>query len=54
VKRAVLRFALTAATEGKNAAAAEYVAKARLEDAERVKFVEEMLADEKPKSPLKK
>ena len=49
VKRAVLRFALTAATDGKNAAAAAYVAKARTEDAERVKFVEEMLADEKPK-----
>jgi len=54
VKRAVLRFALTAATDGKNAAAAEYVAKARQEDAERVKFVEEMLADEKPKATPKK
>ena len=54
VKRAVLRFALTAATDGKSAAAAEYVAKARLEDAERVKFVEEMLADEKPKAPMRK
>ena len=49
VKRAVLRFALCAAAEGKNPAAAAYVAKARSEDAERVKFVEEMLADEKPK-----
>lgn len=49
VKRAVLRFALTAEAEGKNAAAADYVAKARAADPERVKFVEEMLADEKPK-----
>ena len=49
VKRAVLRFALCAADEGKNPAAAAYVAQARKDDAERVKFVEEMLADERPK-----
>ncbi len=54
VKRAVLRFALGAAEDGKNVAAAAYVANARKEDAERVKFVEEMLADERPKPPAKK
>ncbi len=54
VKRAVLRFALGAAEDGKNAAAVAYVANARKEDAERVKFVEEMLADERPKPPAKK
>ena len=45
----MLRFALDAATDGKNAAAAAYVTQARKDDAERVKFVEEMLADERPK-----
>jgi len=54
VKRAVLRFALCAAVEGKNAAAVAYVAKARKDDEERVKIVEEMLADERPKTPIKK
>ncbi len=50
VKRAVLRFALDAAVDGKNTAAAAYVTQARKDDPERVKFVEEMLADERPKA----
>jgi len=48
VKRAILRFALSAA-EQKHAGAIAYVAQARKDDPERVKFAEEMLADEKPK-----
>jgi len=48
VKRAILRFALSAADQN-NAKAIAYVAQARLDDPERVKFAEEMLADEKPK-----
>jgi hypothetical protein len=48
VKRAILRFALSAA-EQKHAGAIAYVEQARKDDPERVKFAEEMLADEKPK-----
>lgn len=47
VRRAVLRFALSAAAANK--AAAEYVEQARQAEPERVKMVEEMLRDEKPK-----
>lgn len=54
VKRAALRFALSAAEEGKNPAAAAYVANARKDDPERVKFMQEMLADERPKPAIKK
>jgi hypothetical protein len=48
VKRAILRFALSAA-EQKHVGAIAYVEQARKEDPDRVKFAEEMLADEKPK-----
>jgi hypothetical protein len=48
IKRAVLRFALSAAPKSK--AAGEYVETARKEDPERVKLVEEMLRDEQPKA----
>lgn len=47
VRRAVLRFALSA--PGGNALAGDYVTKARQADPERVKMIEEMLKDEKPK-----
>ncbi|QEL19394.1 hypothetical protein [Limnoglobus roseus] len=47
VRRAVLRFALT--VEGKSEAAKAFVHQSEKDDAERVKLVREMLADEKPK-----
>jgi hypothetical protein len=47
VRRAVLRFALS--TPQTDRAATEYVEQARKTDPERVKMVEEMLRDEKPK-----
>lgn len=47
VRRAILRFALSAPPENK--AAAAHVEKVRKEDPERVKFVEQMLKDEQPK-----
>jgi hypothetical protein len=50
VRRAVLRFALSAPAANKEAA--DYVAEARKKDPERVKMIEEMLRDEKPKSAL--
>lgn len=46
VRRAILRFALSAPAGNKPAAA--YVEKMRAADPDRVKFVEQMLADEKP------
>jgi len=48
IKRAILRFALSAA-EHKHAGAIAYVNQARKDDPDRVKFAEEMLADERPK-----
>jgi hypothetical protein len=50
VRRSILRFALSAPAGNKEAA--EYVEEARKKDPERVKMIEEMLRDEKPKSPL--
>jgi hypothetical protein len=47
VRRAVLRFALSAPADNK--AAAEYIVSARKADPERVKMIEEMLRDEKAK-----
>lgn len=47
IRRAVLRFALSAAGASKPAAA--HVERVRKEDPERVKLVEEMLKDEQPK-----
>lgn len=47
VRRAILRFALSAPADNK--AAAAFVEQARKDDADRVKFVEQMLQDEKPK-----
>jgi hypothetical protein len=49
IKRSILRFSISASTDGKNAEAKAYVDKMRTEDPERVKFAEEMLQDEKPK-----
>jgi len=54
VTRAVLKFALAAsAADPKNAAAAEFVAKARQKDARKVEFLESLLKDEQkpPVSP---
>lgn len=50
VKRAVLRFALSAPQD--NADAAAYVAEMRKTDPDRVKLIEEMLQDEKPKPAI--
>jgi hypothetical protein len=50
VRRSVLRFALSAPAANKEAA--EYVEEARKKDPERVKMIEEMLRDEKPKPVL--
>jgi len=50
VRRAVLRFALSAPAGNKEAAG--YVEQARKADPERVKMIEEMLKDEKPKPAL--
>ncbi len=47
VRRSILRFAITASPKSK--IATEYVADARRIDGDRVKLVEEMLSDEKPK-----
>jgi hypothetical protein len=47
VRRAVLRFAVTA--EGKDKLAAEFVKRSEGEEPDRVKLVREMLADERPK-----
>ena len=47
VRRAILRFALS--VPGDNPEAAAYIAEARKNDPERVKYVEEILADEKPR-----
>jgi hypothetical protein len=52
VRRAILRFAIQSADAG-NAKAKEYVAAAEKKDAERVKFLRELLDDEKPKEPKK-
>jgi hypothetical protein len=49
IRRAILRFALSAPATHK--AAKAYVEQARKEDPERVKFVEQTLADEKPLTP---
>lgn len=47
VRRAILKFALAAATaDPKNAAAAEYVAQARQKDPKQVKYMEDLLQDE--------
>lgn len=53
VKRAILRFALSAG-EQKHAKAIAYVDQARKDDPDRVKFAEEMLADERPRPPAPK
>ncbi|MFO0849231.1 MAG: hypothetical protein U0871_11850 [Gemmataceae bacterium] len=49
IRRAILRFALSAPAS--HAAAKQYVEQARKEDPERVKFVEQTLADDKPLTP---
>jgi hypothetical protein len=53
VKRAMLKYALVAEAEAKNAKAKEYVAKARAANAKRVAQAEELLKDEDVK-PVKK
>ncbi|MBN9121186.1 MAG: hypothetical protein J0I06_18880, partial [Planctomycetes bacterium] len=54
-RRAILKFTLAASwADAKNTAAADFVAKARKDDPERVKLLEELLRDEMkplPKSP---
>ena len=50
VRRAVLRFAIQAADAGNDKAKA-FVAAATAKDAEKVKFLRELLDDEKPKPP---
>lgn len=52
IKRAILKFALAAPKD--NAAAKAYVEQIRKEDPERVKYVEQLLADEPPPTPAKK
>jgi len=55
VTRAVLKFALAAAqADPSNAAAAEYVAKARVKDAKKVEFLESLLKDEQRPPPKPK
>ena len=45
--RAILKFAIAASwADPKNTAAAEFVKKARVKDAKRVEFLEELLKDE--------
>src|SRR6185437_12593567 len=52
VYRAILKFALSAAqADPKNAAAAEFVAKARAKDAKKVEFLESLLKDEQKPIP---
>jgi len=59
-RRAILKFALAASwADAKNTAAADYVAKVRKDDPDRVKLIEELLKDEmkpapKPPEPPKK
>ena len=59
-RRSILKFALAASwADPKNAAAGAFVAKARVDDPERVKLIEELLKDEakpapKPPEPAKK
>lgn len=53
VRRAILRFAIQAADAG-NAKAKDFVAAATAKDAEKVKFLRELLDDEKPKDPKSK
>jgi hypothetical protein len=51
VKRAILKYALSASPHSKEALA--YVEEMRKLDPDRVKLAEEMLRDEEPKKPLK-
>lgn len=51
IKRAILKFALSAPKD--NAAAKAYVEQVRKEDPERVKYVEQLLADEPPPAAKK-
>lgn len=52
IRRAMLRFAIQAADAGQPKAK-EFVAAATAKDAEKVKFLRELLEDEKPKEPKK-
>lgn len=55
VYRSILKFALSAAQANpKNAAAAEFVAKARAKDAKKVEFLESLLKDEQRPAPKSK
>lgn len=52
VRRAILRFAIQAADAG-NAGAKAFVTAAEAKDAEKVKYLRELLSDETPKEPKK-